>query len=66
MSESNRSGENILGTKFGKIKEIYVDVNHNYSQPIENGEETDGTISVIKRNGDVKTFDITCTRYLKN
>lgn len=66
VSESNRAGENILGTKLGKIKEIYVDINHNYSQPIEAGEEADGTISVVKRNGDVTTFDVTCTRYLKN
>jgi hypothetical protein len=66
VSESNRSGENILGTKLGQIKEIYVDINHNYSQPIEAGDETEGTISVVKRNGKISTFDINCVRYLKN
>lgn len=66
VSESNRSGENILGTKLGQIAKIYVDVDHNYSIPMEAGEETTGTISIEKRNGTVKTFDLNCARYLKN
>lgn len=66
VSESSRSGENILGTKLGQISKIYVDVDHNYNQPMEHGEYATGTISIEKRNGDVKTFDLDCTRYLKN
>ena len=66
VSESNRSGENILGTKLGQIKEIYVDINHKYSAPVNDGSLTDGTISIVKRNGKTLSFDITCARYLKN
>lgn len=66
VSESNRSGENILGTKLGHIKEIYVDIDHKYSQPVSEGTLVDGTISIVKRNGKTSTFDITCARYLKN
>lgn len=66
VSESSRSGENILGTKLGQIAKIYVDVDHNYNEPMANGEYTTGTISIEKRNGDVKSFDLDCARYLKN
>src|SRR5665647_198611 len=31
VSESNRSGENVLGTKLGQIKEIRVNVAHSYA-----------------------------------
>ena len=66
VSESNRSGENILGTKLGMIKEIFVDVYHNYSLPLANGEETEGKLTLVKRNGDSIDFDLTCSRYLKH
>lgn len=66
VSESNRSGENILGTKLGKIDKIFVDVDHNYNEPMADGEHTEGTITVVKRNGTNKTFKIDCQRYLKN
>lgn len=66
VSESNRSGENILGTKLGQIKEIYVDIEHNYGRPVAFGQMTDGTVTVVKRNGKSQTFEISCERYLKN
>lgn len=66
VSESNRSGENVLGTKLGQLKEIYVDIAHNYSQPVEDGALTEGSVTLVKRNGSVETFDLQCVRYLKN
>jgi hypothetical protein len=66
VSESNRSGENLFGTKLGQLKEIYVDINHNYSAPVADGQEVDGTVTLVKRNGEISTLDLNCARYLKN
>lgn len=66
VSESSRAGENVLGTKLGNIKELYVDINFDYSVPLQDGQITDGYITVVKRNGRNSIHDITCTRYLKN
>lgn len=66
VSESNRAGENVLGTKLGNIQEIYVDINFDYSVPLRDGQITDGYLTVVKRNGRNTIHDITCTRYLKN
>jgi hypothetical protein len=66
VSESSASGENLLGTKLGQLKEIYVDINHNYNYPIEAGDEVDGTLTIVKRNGKTQSFDLNCVRYLKN
>ena len=66
VSESSRAGENVLGTKLGNIKEIYVDINFDYSVPLLDGQITDGYVTVVKRDGRNTIHDITCTRYLKN
>jgi hypothetical protein len=64
--ESNRSGENILGTKLGHINKIFVDVDFNFSEPVAHNDEVSGSIIVVKRNGEELAFDLTCQRYLKN
>lgn len=66
VSESNRSGENVLGTKLGLVDKIFVDVDFNYNYPMSNGEETEGTVTVVKRNGQEYTLELNCTRYIKN
>ena len=64
--ESNRSGENILGTKLGQISKIFVDMDFQYNEPVADGEEVTGSIVIVKRNGTEQAFDLNCQRYLKN
>lgn len=64
--ESSRKGELIAGTKLGQLKTITLDVNFSYWMPMENGEHTDATLHLLKRDGETIEMEMDCTRYLKN
>lgn len=64
-NDSGRKGENIGGTKLGELKNIIVDVDYSYAEPVEDGESVLGTITLLKRNGEALEFDLECERYLK-
>lgn len=66
FNSSNRKGENILGTKLGKIKTIALDLDYNFSQPVAAGSYVAGMITANKRNGEVISEEVSCSRYLKN
>ena len=65
FNDSNRKGELILGTKLGMLDTITADIDFSYSQPVANGEEVSGKLTLVKRNGDQINADLVCTRYLK-
>ena len=65
-SNSNRGGENYLGTKLGLIDFIRLNVAFNYDSPVENGAILDGQVVVVKRDGRKIRARVNCTRYLKN
>ena len=65
-SNSNRAGENVLGTKLGQIDVMILDVDFNYSAPMAHGEGIAGRVTVLKRNGAKIRAALACTRYLKN
>jgi hypothetical protein len=64
-NDSNLKGRLISGTKLGFLKTIVADVKFSYRTPLENGESTTGTLTLVKRNGDEITRDLDCVRYLK-
>lgn len=64
--ESRSKGELIGGTKLGYLKNIVLDVDFSYALPIVDGEEAQGTLTLIKRNGEELTSAVNCVRYLKN
>ncbi len=66
FSNSNRSGENILGTKLGMVDTLTLDVNFSYDEPVSAGEEIAGKVIVAKRNGQKIKSALSCVRYLKN
>ncbi len=65
--ESNRSGENIAGTKLGELSTINVVVYFNYhtDTPSYLGEEFEGQVDYLKRNGQRITEALSCLRYIK-
>jgi hypothetical protein len=70
FNDSGRQGENIAGTKLGELSSIDLFINFSYSHnSIELANavpEIPGTISYIKRNGEVLEEPVICSRYLKN
>lgn len=64
--DSRRKGELIGGTKLGQLDHIKLDVLFSYADPLEAGEQTDGSLLLEKRNGDVIQIDMVCERYLKS
>jgi hypothetical protein len=62
---SNRAGENILGTKLGQIDTIKVNIAFMYNAPVKAGQELDAQIVVMKRNGQKGKTAAVCSRYLK-
>lgn len=66
VSESNRKGENVFGTKLGEIAAIKLNVFFTYGDNLAAGEELEGKLIVTKRNGDKIKSAVECTRYLKN
>jgi len=66
VAESRRKGERLLGTRLGELDRILVEVAFTYASPVEEGEELDGSVTAIKRNGDVVEAELICARYLKS
>lgn len=66
VSESNRKGELIAGTKLGYIDQLVLDVAFSYSSPIAHGAELPAVLTVVKRNGTYTQEAAVCARYLKN
>lgn len=67
FSTVSRTGENIAGTKLGHLKAIRLAVDFSYSQstPSYKGQKFTGTAKYYKENGEVKTENVVCIRYLK-
>jgi hypothetical protein len=66
FADSRRKGELILGTKLGELDQVYLDLDYSYNSPVEAGEEVEGQITLVKRNGKLVSEDVLCTRYLKS
>ncbi|GIL17748.1 MAG: hypothetical protein BroJett040_14990 [Oligoflexia bacterium] len=66
FADSRKKGELIGGTKLGQLDTIELDVNFSYMNPLENGELTEATLTLNKRNGDQIIEAAQCVRYLKN
>jgi hypothetical protein len=67
FNDSGRGGENIAGTKLAQLSKIVLDVDHSYAQlPADKGAKIAGTVSYVKRTGEVLSEKADCTRYLKN
>lgn len=66
VSESNRKGELIAGTKLGYIDQIALTIDFSYARPTARGEVMAGELAVLKRNGSTVTESAVCERYLKN
>ncbi len=65
FADSRRKGELILGTKLGQLDEVLVAIDFTYGA-LKAGEETDGAITLVKRDGTEIREDLVCVRYLKN
>ncbi len=65
-SDSRAKGENIGGTKLGELDHVIVGLNFSYQKPLSNGQRLTGVVRYVKRNGDIWTQNLRCTRYLKN
>lgn len=66
VSESNRKGELIAGTKLGYVSHLVMDIAFSYSAPKEMGTPVPAWLTVVKRDGS-KIYDkAVCQRYLKN
>jgi len=65
-SFSGGSGENIAGTKLGKLDSIGVSVDFSYGTPVPHGTYLRGKMTLVKNNGELITGRLHCTRYLKN
>ena len=65
-TKSGRGGENFLGTKLGQLDSIRLNVAFYYDMPVKNGEDLDGQLIAVKRNGSKIRAQVYCTRYLKN
>jgi hypothetical protein len=66
FNDSARKGELILGTKLGQLDTIIADIDFSYAAPVAAGEEVEGKLILVKRNGDRIRAALTCARYLKN
>lgn len=66
FSDSERKGENILGTKLGNVDTITADIDFSYAAPVAAGEEVSGKLTIARRSGSPIEADLVCSRYLKN
>lgn len=66
FNDSKRAGENILGTKLGELDVVIANIDFSYAAPVEAGEEVEGKLILVKRNGSRIRADLSCARYLKN
>lgn len=69
-NDSARKGENIAGTKLGQLKTIVLDLRFAYTTDstilAAIANEVPGRITYNKRNGEVRSEKVSCSRYLKN
>jgi hypothetical protein len=68
FSTISRGGENIAGTKLGLLKAIQlsVDFSYRYNTPSYSGEKYSATVNYVKENGEIKTENMVCIRYIKS
>lgn len=66
VSESNRKGELLAGTKLGNVDEIKLYVDYSFANPVAEGTVLDGQLTLIKRDAGLITEQAVCSRYLKN
>ena len=66
VSGSSRGGEYLAGTRLMYVDQIVMDVSFLYGDDLPNGEAVEGTLVVIKRDGNRIEKQISCDRYLKN
>jgi hypothetical protein len=66
VSESNRKGELIGGTKLGYLSQLILKIDFSYAQPLFAGERTSAMLMLVKRDGQRMTEEVVCSRYLKN
>lgn len=65
FNDSSRKGELILGTKLGMLDTIIADIDFSYAAPVGAGEEVEGKLILVKRDGQRVYADLVCARYLK-
>lgn len=65
-NNTGRKGELIGGTKLGQLDQVILDVAFSYNAPVMHGEQLDGTLTLVKRDGSEIAIDLVCGRYLKN
>lgn len=65
MKASRRAGEYLVGTRLGELDTISLDLDFNYAYPVEDGAEVLGLATFVKRNGEVLSRELVCSRYLK-
>ena len=63
--DSNRKGENILGTKLGNVDSIGLEVDFKYNEPVDAGTVLLGHVTIEKRDGSSISEKMDCVRYLK-
>lgn len=66
FNDSARKGELILGTKLGQLDTVIADIDFSYAAPVAAGEEVEGKLVLVKRDGSRIKSALTCSRYLKN
>jgi hypothetical protein len=65
VADTARIGENIAGTKLGMLKNVVLEVDFSYEQPVVEGAELEGLLTLNKKNGDIVEVALQCMRYLK-
>ncbi len=66
FKDSSRKGELIGGTKLGELAQIVLSVDFSYANPLSNDDTVNGTLTLIKRDGEELIEAMNCKRYLKN
>jgi len=67
VSESNRAGEYVAGTRLGFIDSLVLDVAFRYGrQGNAAGQYHPAQVTVVMRNGQTNELSASCVRYLKN
>lgn len=69
FNDSGRAGELIGGTKLGQLKKILLDLNFSYNTidvELAKVSSVYGVIKYVKRDGDINSESVVCSRYLKN
>jgi hypothetical protein len=66
FNDSERKGEYLLGTRLGYVSRIDVAIDFAYGMGLRYGDETRGTITLVKRDGAQVSETLNCRRYLKH